>query len=71
MKRILVVYDCNNGYQCSCCRRDWEETETYEVEDDVVGKEFVDNLRKNLVHEYNYGRQDIVSAYVISEVIIE
>ena len=23
----IAIYDCNNGYTCSCCGKEWEETD--------------------------------------------
>jgi hypothetical protein len=74
MKKILVIFDCDNGYKCSCCGDSWQESTTCEIEDDKDENDFVNLLEETVKKTYaesRYGKYAIHSAYVISEIIRE
>jgi len=31
-----ITYEQGNGYQCSCCRNTWTQTEDFEIEKEVI-----------------------------------
>lgn len=32
--KVLVTYSRSNGYECSCCRDTWEESEIFDIGDE-------------------------------------
>lgn len=74
MKKILIVYDCDNGYSCGCCGRKWQEHEIYEVKDNINVEKFVKKQNDFYGKSYDkssdrYGRFAVSEAYVITEEI--
>lgn len=72
--KVLIEYYCDNGYSCSCCGKDWIETEIVELDDDLDAEEFkakIDEMNKKVNEEYyskkedRYGRHEIISAHVV------
>jgi len=71
--KILIIYNCSNGENCHCHRREWEETDIEYCDGDA--KEFIEqkkketekNYRDNCARRIYGGRFEIVAAYVILE----
>lgn len=69
--KILIVFDCDNGYSCNCCGREWQEVEIYDIqhENNIWG--FMLGLNKQIDDNYAnngfYGRTKIANAYVIEK----
>lgn len=43
MSKVLKRMQFNNGYGCSCCRRDWEESEWIDEDEMPTIKDFFEN----------------------------
>jgi hypothetical protein len=77
--KILFIYECDNGYQCRCCRQTWEEFEVFEYnkEDEELWssvEEYVEDHKENIKKWYEYndsGRYRIIGAYIIEKTLIE
>ena len=54
MGKVLKRMQFNNGYGCSCCRRDWEETEWIN-EDEIIDFE---TLLTETIKEFNKKASD-------------
>jgi hypothetical protein len=65
--QILVIFNCDNGYKCSCCNTSWEESEVYNTDQSI--DEFISELkidtRKTYYDNSKWGRFEILKAYVI------
>lgn len=68
---ILVTYKCDNGYKCGCCGLDWEESELYEVDEDL--DQWLIDLMESTKSFYradkSYGRFQIECAYIVEKEI--
>ena len=71
MKKILIVYDCDNGYKCACHGRQWEETEIHEIPDSQDIQDFVNEHNEYVAKFYDalkhnqYGPFRILRAYLV------
>jgi len=72
--KLLVIYGCDNGYTCSCCGYEWEESAVVECDKGETPEEAVEYEKKYLEKSYTTkhgGRKEILAAYVISRTLIE
>lgn len=75
MKQVLVIYQCDNGYKCSCCNEEWEEHETHDIPETQNIQEFATKHQKEIKQMYDqensfcgrYGKFKILKIYVITD----
>ena len=75
IKKLLVEFECYNGYSCSCHTQKWVETEIYEVEDEDDLETFLKELNEATEAWYHasihtrFGRHKVLRAYVVTDII--
>lgn len=72
--KILVIYNCNNGYACGCCSSSWEETQVYEIDENIEEwlkeeSEIIEKSHNRALHPED--RFEIKAAYIVSKALIE
>jgi len=66
--KYIAIYDCNNGYTCSCCGREWEETEEDIWDDKECTEEDIVNYYKK--SEYGDGEKTLRNVYKVEKELI-
>lgn len=63
INKYIAIFDCNNGYTCSCCGKEWKETEIEEFYEDNYGdKDIINWFKRN---EYSDGERTLNNVYKI------
>lgn len=71
--KIIVIYRCDNGYKCGCCKEEWSDYDTYDIEDEDA-KEWAKQHAEQIKEWYEAekcGRYKIESVHIISATVIE
>lgn len=66
---VLVVYECDNGENCHCHRREWQEVEELEVADGTDLSAYVKQLDLEARQSTAGCRNSVSAAYVIASCI--
>ena len=75
MDKLTVVYKCDNGYTCSCCRSEWEDEVVVSIPDILAGYASIESYLLDMNKQaeasyakYNDGKYAISRAYIVSDV---
>jgi hypothetical protein len=45
MNTVYAIYECNNGYNCSCCRREWTLVEDKDFQEGTLEEDIIAHFK--------------------------